>query len=535
MSEEKTAPNSPEGEEAVLGSILINGDTIDGLKKWIEPKHFFIVRNRWVYESMLSLSDRHEQIDNLSVGMEMRQRGTLDEIGGMAYLTYLMNGTPTHVHAAAYGKVVVESWRRRQFLHYAQQIGEAALDDPNHARVERIMGEARALLDDPTVYGAAPTVDEKIFHVTKLKDLPRPTWLVQGEIPERGVTVLCGKAGTGKTFVVMNYAFTVAQELPVLYVALEGKYGLYSRVQGLCNHHTVKMDDLMLSFWTDPLRLMEKEQVTAFLSYVEHLKPCLIVIDTLSMAMSGGDPNAPRDMQHFTDSVRAIQQAIDGAVLLVHHTRKSDNVFSGAGNIFNNAETFLTLRNEDGQLILEADKAKDAESFRRYMSMISVGIGKNESTQVVLPAEQVTQTQADRLYPNQYKILEALVEYLNGGAMLGDLMDVTEIAGKGSLLRTLSRLKKLGFIQQGLARTPYEITMLGRSKYKLARMGYEDSSGLPLDSPLDSPHRWQHQPKDSTDSPQTPDSGFSARGDRGESVESKLEQRTLIPPRTEYH
>lgn len=125
---EKIAPNSPEAEEALLGSLLINPAAIVGMQEFLASDDFFIVRNRWAWEAICAVHERGQAVDNLTVGEELRQRGRLEEVGGMAYLTYLMNNTPTHIHAETYGRLVEIAAVRRNILSAAQLIGEAALD-----------------------------------------------------------------------------------------------------------------------------------------------------------------------------------------------------------------------------------------------------------------------------------------------------------------------------------------------------------------------------------------------------------------------
>src|SRR5574343_127942 len=96
---DQLAPHSVEAEEAVLGSILINPDVLLDVSGFLAPADFFIVRNGWVYESVLAVYARGEAIDNLTVVQELRNREQLETVGGSAYVAYLINNTPTHSHA----------------------------------------------------------------------------------------------------------------------------------------------------------------------------------------------------------------------------------------------------------------------------------------------------------------------------------------------------------------------------------------------------------------------------------------------------
>src|SRR5689334_7255119 len=99
------APNSTEAEEAVLGSLLINPDCYLDLT-FLSANDFFIVRNGWIFGAIQALYNRGEAIDNLTVIEELERAGNLEQVGGSAYITRLINNTPTHVNAETYGHQV---------------------------------------------------------------------------------------------------------------------------------------------------------------------------------------------------------------------------------------------------------------------------------------------------------------------------------------------------------------------------------------------------------------------------------------------
>lgn len=333
----------------------------------------------------------------------------------------------------------------------------------------------------------------RLYTLADLKQLPKPTWLVPGEIPAQGLAVFYGRSGIGKTFVMLDYAHKVAREHNVVYAALEGKYGFSPRIDALNQFHKVKADDLKLRFWVDPLDLSDKASLECFIQQIQQWKPVMVIIDTLSRAIGMGDPNNPRDMGMFVTACETIQNAINGVVCLVHHTRKSDSQFSGSQVLFNSAETFIQISNSDGLIMIEADKVKDAEPFpRRYMKMVTISLDDGSTVPVVHPAERVLQTANEKLYPNQLKILETIATVFPDGAPVSDLCDVTEI-GKGSLLKTLATLRRLGFIDQNTPRSPYNITDSGLLKIGMsasdAKMSVADSldsSRTPPRTPLPS-------------------------------------------------
>jgi replicative DNA helicase len=122
-------PHNREAEEGVLGSILVNPEAYYDVAHFLKADDFFLHRNRWIWEAFNSLHDQRLPIDILTVSDELDGEGQLDEIGGPAYLTALINRVPTSLHAEAYGHIVEETATRRRLLEAAGQIARLAYQE----------------------------------------------------------------------------------------------------------------------------------------------------------------------------------------------------------------------------------------------------------------------------------------------------------------------------------------------------------------------------------------------------------------------
>lgn len=124
MSEDKPdalPPQSREAEDAVCGAVLLWPDCISDLL-FLKPDHFYWYAPRCVWEAMLAIHDRHEDVDSLTVIAELRQRKKLDEIGGTSVLTQLVNDTPSHQNAETYARLVERAAIRRRGVAAAEKI-----------------------------------------------------------------------------------------------------------------------------------------------------------------------------------------------------------------------------------------------------------------------------------------------------------------------------------------------------------------------------------------------------------------------------
>lgn len=315
----------------------------------------------------------------------------------------------------------------------------------------------------------------KIIHASELDDLPPVEWLISGEIPKRGLTVLFGPSGTGKSFLALNYALTLAQSAPVVYMAGEGQSGYPGRVKAWRQHHNATVGNLYMCMGA--VSFMDDSDLTHFIEQVKSIaeNPSIIIVDTLARSMLGADENSSRDMGRFVAACEQIQHYFDCAVMIVHHTNKGGVAERGSGALRGGADSMIKLTDEDDLIRVECDKSKDAKEFEpKYMKLLPVDIGMQDvdgnkiMPPVIVDAEKVIQSDLDDLTNTQVKILEtlsmAIYEY---GATASELENNLPEVPQRTVYRVLSRLKELGFIDQPSRREPYVITDKGKAKIGL--------------------------------------------------------------------
>ena len=128
LNAEQLAPHNVEAEEALLGAVLIDPDTYYQVSHFIHADQFFIVKHGWVWDAMTALLARGDSLDYISLIDELRARGQLDELGGPAYLTRLMNHTPSSIYAETYARLIERACVRRGLMSAASQIARLAND-----------------------------------------------------------------------------------------------------------------------------------------------------------------------------------------------------------------------------------------------------------------------------------------------------------------------------------------------------------------------------------------------------------------------
>jgi len=218
-------PHNRQAEEAVLGSVLINPETYYDLSQIIQADDFYIIRNRWVWEAFQALQERRSSIDYLTVISELEQQNRLAEVGGGAYITSLLNQTPSSLHAEEYGKIVQDTSIRRHMLVAANEIAKMAFNQKETVNTvieeaekqvfgisERHMRRDVASISDvmsrlyDQINFLSQAGDEITGVPTGLRDLDK----LLGGMQKSDLLIVAGRPGSGKTGFLLSAALSAA-------------------------------------------------------------------------------------------------------------------------------------------------------------------------------------------------------------------------------------------------------------------------------------------------------------------------------------
>lgn len=136
----KIPPNDIEAEQAVLGSLLTDKDAVISAIEILKPEDFYREDNKAIYGAILSLYNRAEPIDIITLKAELVSIGKFDVVGGLEYLASLPDMAPTSANIDKYIKIVEEKSMLRTLIQTANQIISLGYDPMQE--VENIMDEA---------------------------------------------------------------------------------------------------------------------------------------------------------------------------------------------------------------------------------------------------------------------------------------------------------------------------------------------------------------------------------------------------------
>jgi replicative DNA helicase len=144
MAQEKLPPHDIEAEEAVIGSLLIDPEAILKVATFLKSEDFFDETNQAIYQACLSLYQRNEVINQITVAHELMRQNRLEQIGGAAYLSHLISVVPTSLHVEHYAQIVSKMGVMRRLIAAAGQI--AAIGYEAGPDIEASLNKAEDIL-----------------------------------------------------------------------------------------------------------------------------------------------------------------------------------------------------------------------------------------------------------------------------------------------------------------------------------------------------------------------------------------------------
>jgi replicative DNA helicase len=119
---DRIPPSNLEAEMALLGSILVDKEMMATVAEIVQPSDFYASLHESIYLALFALYERGEPLDKVALAEELRNRGMLDKIGGLAYLNSLMDTVPTAASAEYYARIVREKSTLRGLIHAGTQV-----------------------------------------------------------------------------------------------------------------------------------------------------------------------------------------------------------------------------------------------------------------------------------------------------------------------------------------------------------------------------------------------------------------------------
>jgi len=272
---------------------------------------------------------------------------------------------------------------------------------------KEVLAKAEAIMADLPKkslgrFGPVPIYD--------LTQRPAMSWLIKGVLPKARLGVLFGASGSGKTFVALDLAFSIARGVAwrerrtgkgnVVIIAAEGGSGIGKRAEAYAQHYGFDLREVAnLHVITAAPNFLDADDISEVLAEIRNLGVDidLIIIDTLAQVTPGANENTSEDMGRALGNINLLHDATEAMNLVVHHAGKDLSKGSrGWSGLKAAADVQIeVLRHESGEREIVIEKMKDGEDGLRWglkLEVIDLGIdldGDPVTSCVAVPAEAV--------------------------------------------------------------------------------------------------------------------------------------------------
>lgn len=219
--EQRTLPHNLEAERSILGAILLHNDAFSEAAETVTETHFFRDAHRRLFKHMCVLSLQGTEIDFVSLKESLSRTGELDEVGGPAYISALIDGVPRSSNVSHYATIVREKANLRDVIFAANRMMARAYtcEDDAHQVVEEAEQVIFQIAEGSTRTGFQPTrtlltgIFDKLEAIctTKQSVTGVPTGFTEFDEMTRGLqpgslVLIAGRPSMGKTSLAINIA-----------------------------------------------------------------------------------------------------------------------------------------------------------------------------------------------------------------------------------------------------------------------------------------------------------------------------------------
>jgi replicative DNA helicase len=360
VNEARLPPNDNDAEEAVIGSLLIDGASIFQVADFLQASDFYFEQNRLLYEAAMSLYQRDEAIDQVTLAQELSRTGKLETCGGAARLSYLISVCPTSLDIEHYARIVYRLSVMRQLITAGDRISaigyESAPDvEESLAKAEGILFRLRrgGSINDLT---HIREVLDKYFEVAPPPSEERPEQLpfvlsgfagldeFLNGFQRSDLIIIAGRPSMGKTSLALNIARNAAVEhrATVAHFSLEmsrdslvtrlvsSESGINARRIRFGEHKTEEEERKVMEATgvlseapiyvddTPMIRMAEMRSKALRLNYERGID--LVILDYLQLMQGEGGSrgeNRVQEISFISRSLKALAREINAPVLAV--------------------------------------------------------------------------------------------------------------------------------------------------------------------------------------------------------------------------
>ncbi|MBE0576277.1 MAG: replicative DNA helicase [Desulfuromonadales bacterium] len=224
---------------SVLGGVLLENEALNRALEVLRPEDFYREAHRKIFAALITLSERNEPADLVTLTAVLKNRDALEEVGGSSYLSTLVDFVPTAANISYYCKIVKEKAISRELIKVATEIASRGYEGGEvEASLDWAEGEIFKIANmksRPSVFATKDIVKETIKTIEKLYDRKElitgvPTGFTDLDNMTSGLqggdlVIIAGRPSMGKTAFCLNLvehaAMHATQPIPSIVFSLE--------------------------------------------------------------------------------------------------------------------------------------------------------------------------------------------------------------------------------------------------------------------------------------------------------------------------
>ena len=395
-------PNSPEAEEATLGSCLLDPLAIPLVRETLTPADFYRAAHGAIFSAILSLVDKGSAVDLLTLTAKLEAEGILERVGGAAGVSRLTTVTPSSANVLHYAGLVREASEKRRLLRLAANIEIEAVK-PSVMAAE-IMAQAAEGLREAT---RANDPRGQLLTVAQIMEYPEIEYLVEPFAPVGALVNLTAYTGIGKTIFVCQLALATMTGLPFL-----GKFKVHrqgtvlyfdeetprSYLKDRLGKMGFRAEDPFFVAHFSGLKLDNDRDFQLIKDLVTKKAPRLVIFDTL-IRFHTADENSASEMALVMGRLREIANMGPCVYVLIHQNKSGADMrvrSRGSSDIIGACDLELSITPQDhGLLTVQSVKARMAPvppvtlKIEAVEGMLSIAIASEWSDELTTAVDEI--------------------------------------------------------------------------------------------------------------------------------------------------
>ena len=215
-----TPPQALDLESHVLGAILIDNDVLNNVSDLLDVKYFYSRKNSFIYQAIISLNEKNEPIDPVTLIEELKKIKKFEEVGGADYIMDIINSVSTSANSVKYSQIIYEKYLLRSLISICANVTESALDPTCNTYTilddaDKQFLDVSSTLSKKKIVSVNTEIDKLVNELAERRNSKYVTGVptgysmlddMTGGFQDSELIIIAGRPSHGKTAFAMNIA-----------------------------------------------------------------------------------------------------------------------------------------------------------------------------------------------------------------------------------------------------------------------------------------------------------------------------------------